>query len=82
MLPRVSARSRARSPLLGDDGLAPVAGRFPGTNCRDVSREERERVINPFALEGANIVRVARDLAGASQLHAENFGKRWATRED
>jgi hypothetical protein len=38
---------RASSRVLGDDGLAPVAGRFPGTNCRGVSREERERVINP-----------------------------------
>ena len=46
------------------------AGRqpFPGTNCRGVSREERERVINRFALEGANIVRVARDPTASTRL--------------
>jgi len=62
-LPRRIDRTRARNPVLGDDGLAPVAGSFPGTNCRGVSRDERERAINPFALKGANIVRVARGTA-------------------
>jgi len=62
--------ARRRWPeVLGDDGLAPVGGRFRGTNCRGVSREERERVINSFALEGANIVRVARDSPGATAAH-------------